>query len=284
MGVTPEIAAKDTIRRLRGTWHGSYGKARCPAHDDRKASLSVIPGDKAVLFKCFAGCTSEAILAALRRGHAFIRADEPTERPLQRRDLRGLCREIWSRALPIRNTPAEKYLVRRGIAHSTIAKFDPAAIVYEEGKQLRLPGLILPIIENRELVALSRILLAADGQKSDQLADPKRTLGDPRGGAVQIGQIENGNLNLAEGFEDAESAIKINGLAGCWSVSGIEQYNRLAIPNHVRRITIYSQHGIGAARVIEKARPHLTKNDRSLEIVMPPPGVDWNEALLAGVI
>jgi len=38
---------------------------RCPAHEDRDASLSVNRGDKGTVFKCFAGCTSVEVLASL---------------------------------------------------------------------------------------------------------------------------------------------------------------------------------------------------------------------------
>jgi hypothetical protein len=45
---------------------GDQWLVRCPAHDDRKASLSVTEGaDGRVLLKCFAGCTTDAIVAAL---------------------------------------------------------------------------------------------------------------------------------------------------------------------------------------------------------------------------
>jgi len=45
---------------------GSQWLARCPAHDDRKASLAVREGDDGrVLVHCHAGCSVEAILAAL---------------------------------------------------------------------------------------------------------------------------------------------------------------------------------------------------------------------------
>jgi len=40
--------------------------ARCPAHDDRNASLSIGEGDDGrVLVKCFAGCSAEQVVAAL---------------------------------------------------------------------------------------------------------------------------------------------------------------------------------------------------------------------------
>lgn len=47
-----------------GTW-----RARCPAHDDRRPSLSIREGDDGrVLLKCHAGCSTEEVLAALGLG------------------------------------------------------------------------------------------------------------------------------------------------------------------------------------------------------------------------
>jgi putative DNA primase/helicase len=39
--------------------------ARCPAHDDRRQSLSVREGEKGIVFHCHAGCESFAVCAAL---------------------------------------------------------------------------------------------------------------------------------------------------------------------------------------------------------------------------
>ncbi|CCA89805.1 genomic island protein (plasmid) [Novosphingobium sp. PP1Y] len=58
---TSESAARQIVKDLKGTWHGRYGKVCCPAHADRRASLSVTPGRKAVLFHCFAGCSQDKI-------------------------------------------------------------------------------------------------------------------------------------------------------------------------------------------------------------------------------
>lgn len=57
----------EILSRLEGV-HGS-GKqysARCPAHDDKRASLSVSVGeDGKILFNCHAGCTPQEITQAL---------------------------------------------------------------------------------------------------------------------------------------------------------------------------------------------------------------------------
>lgn len=57
----------DLLHHLEGV-SGGDGQymAKCPAHDDRRASLSVGVGeDRRILLKCHAGCTTEDITAAL---------------------------------------------------------------------------------------------------------------------------------------------------------------------------------------------------------------------------
>jgi hypothetical protein len=45
---------------------------QCPAHDDRRASLTVRQGDRGVMVKCYAGCETEEVLAALRLSAADL--------------------------------------------------------------------------------------------------------------------------------------------------------------------------------------------------------------------
>src|SRR6516164_2548450 len=45
---------------------GNGWSARCPAHDDRRASLSISAGDDGrALVRCHAGCTAEAVVSAV---------------------------------------------------------------------------------------------------------------------------------------------------------------------------------------------------------------------------
>src|SRR6516164_4055779 len=56
------LAKLPGVKRAGNGW-----SARCPAHDDRRASLSIAQGDDGtVLVKCHAGCDTAAILAAIR--------------------------------------------------------------------------------------------------------------------------------------------------------------------------------------------------------------------------
>ena len=45
--------------------HGDRWQAQCPAHDDKQASLSLREGDKGAVLHCFAGCSTESIVAAI---------------------------------------------------------------------------------------------------------------------------------------------------------------------------------------------------------------------------
>jgi hypothetical protein len=54
-----------TLERVRHKGGGKWD-ACCPAHDDRNPSLSIAEGDNgAVLLKCFAGCETAAVVAAM---------------------------------------------------------------------------------------------------------------------------------------------------------------------------------------------------------------------------
>ncbi len=61
------MTVNDIISRLRGvTGSGKQYTALCPAHDDKKASLSISEGeDGRILLHCFAGCTLHQITDAL---------------------------------------------------------------------------------------------------------------------------------------------------------------------------------------------------------------------------
>ena len=56
----------DFLPRLNGVkQRGSRWSALCPAHADNSPSLSISEGDKAILLKCWAGCTVQEVCAAL---------------------------------------------------------------------------------------------------------------------------------------------------------------------------------------------------------------------------
>ena len=63
-----QLTISDIARGLSKVWwHGDHKfTACCPAHDDRNPSLSVSDKNGKILVKCWAGCTQEEVIGALR--------------------------------------------------------------------------------------------------------------------------------------------------------------------------------------------------------------------------
>src|SRR3954449_3839642 len=58
--------AEQIARALGGKRCARGYIAKCPAHEDRRPSLSIREAGGRVLFKCFAGCSQESVLQALK--------------------------------------------------------------------------------------------------------------------------------------------------------------------------------------------------------------------------
>ena len=111
----------------RGRWYGSYGVACCPAHHDRKPSLSIRDADDGkVLVCCHAGCTQNAVVTALRQ-HGLWTKNGPSRTGAavsaaatnQQDDDDAKCSKsalkVWQSTKPPYGTVVEKYLGSRGL-------------------------------------------------------------------------------------------------------------------------------------------------------------------------
>jgi len=77
---------QDLLERLDGVRPTGDGyMAKCPAHDDRKASLSVTERGGRILLHCHAGCSFEAVRDALSLRNSDLRTDTPELLPGRRR-------------------------------------------------------------------------------------------------------------------------------------------------------------------------------------------------------
>lgn len=86
----PGNAAQLLLSRLDGVKNAGRGWiARCPAHEDRRASLSIAEGDDGrALVHCFGGCAAADVMAALGMQAADLfpaRIDREHLTPAQRR-------------------------------------------------------------------------------------------------------------------------------------------------------------------------------------------------------
>ena len=94
------LSRLDRVRRCGKGWI-----ARCPAHEDKTASLSVSAGaDDRVLLHCFAGCSSAEVVHALglELGDLFVRRLLKDMTPLERSAMREAGRQAqWQAALNV---------------------------------------------------------------------------------------------------------------------------------------------------------------------------------------
>ncbi len=91
------------VSRLDGVKKAGKGyTARCPAHGDKTASLSISPGEHGTLVKCFAGCETADVLAAVGMTFAdlFPRKPAADMTHAERSQVRQAVRESqWAAAL-----------------------------------------------------------------------------------------------------------------------------------------------------------------------------------------
>jgi len=86
-GVSPALGR--ILNKLQGVRKSGTGyTARCPAHDDKRNSLSVLESDGKVLFKCFAGCRTEDIVKVLGVTMADLFEDDKGTKPQARKVLK----------------------------------------------------------------------------------------------------------------------------------------------------------------------------------------------------
>ena len=275
------------VERLGGEWRRSGGMCRCPAHDDRIPSLSVRPGQRRLLFHCFAGCETHEVIRALSALQLLDPApltarDEKAGTPADPgRRNRGAAARLWADARPIGGSPGEAYLRRRGLAlEVSDLRYHPRT-PYGRGPQaLFRPAMLAAVRDESGLVAVHRTFLNAGSARLADLPVPKRTLGMLGRGAVRLSPLRNGILGWAEGIENAIAATQLTGLP-CWATLGTERFARAGLPPSVRQLVLFLDNDPGGRRAETLAREAHRATDVEIEARYPKvPGADWNDVLL----
>ncbi|TKB91790.1 MAG: hypothetical protein E8D41_09965 [Nitrospira sp.] len=93
------MRAAELAERITGAMQfGEKWKACCPAHQDRRPSLTFKDGNKCILLKCFAGCALDEICQALQLRPSDLFFDA-IDRDPQRRKRASQQRERQRQAL-----------------------------------------------------------------------------------------------------------------------------------------------------------------------------------------
>ena len=173
-------AAASIVKSLGCEWKPSGAMCRCPAHDDHRPSLSVRVGERGILFKCFAGCSTIEVIRALRGDQHRIPSNEGgrTMPDGQERQLSGRIRSLWREAGPIGDTPAEVYLASRRLAGSYPSLRYHDRVPYGRGENVCFRPALLAAVEcDTGVIALERLFLdPRTGLPIADLDPPKRPL------------------------------------------------------------------------------------------------------------
>lgn len=282
-----ERRGREIVQRLGGQWRGEGGMCLCPAHDDRRPSLSVRPGDRRLLFHCFAGCAAGEIIRELHAlqllGAEPWPADSDRVAPsaVSGRRSRRLAAGLWRGARPLGGSHAEAYLRSRGLSLDVAdLRYHPRTPYGRGVEAIFRPALLAAVRDETGLVAVHRTFLHPCTPGLADLPVPKRALGRLGTGAVRLRAPCDGSLGWAEGIENAIAATMLFGTP-CWATLGAERFSRAALPPAVRRLILFLDNDAGGRRAEALAREALRGADVRIEARFPETrGADWNDILL----
>lgn len=279
------MSVDDMVQALRGQRNGHGWVAHCPAHDDRKPSLSIdCSEDGKVLVHCHAGCDKAAVIEALvdrglwRRcqpadvimaGHSKNRGSRNTKFAL----------DIWAASRGALGTPAELYLRSRAITISPPAlRFHPR-LKHSSGAYLPAMVAIVTNAQTGEPMAIHRTYL--DNLKSTKadIAPNKMMLGPTRGGVVRLANADEAVM-VGEGIETCLSAMQATGQP-TWAALSASGLRALELPPQIKTVTILVDGDRAGAQAATHSARRWVLQRRHVRIARAPEGFDFNDLLVS---
>jgi len=130
------------------------------------------------------------------------------------------------------------------------------------------------------VVAAQTTLLTHAGWKAPA-AFSRKTTGALGAGAVRLAKATS-ILGLAEGVEDALSALQLTGIPS-WAALGASRMHRVAVPDHVSELHIFAD-ADEAGRAAAERTAHAHRH-RRVVLRYPPEGIkDYNDFLRVAVV
>jgi putative DNA primase/helicase len=142
-----------------------------------------------------------------------------------------------------------------------------------------LPAMIAAVqAPDRAITAVQVTLLSEPGRKAG-VPTPRLNPVPLDAGAVRLAKAAT-VLGLAEGIEDALSAMQLHGLP-CWAALGAGRMHRVGIPAEIQEIIVFADNDDVGRRAAERVvEAHQKK--RRVTVVYPPERFeDWNDYLRA---
>lgn len=290
----PDIAAP--VMALRPA--GNEWVACCPFHADRSPSFTIFDGGRR--FHCFGCGASGDVLDFVQRSYGvalpeaarMLGAGELPKAELPHRaefsdtvkadEQRAKALAIWNRAIPAAGTLAEAYL-----RHRAIEPPYPPDIRFLRlpcGNLGPLPCLIAAVRDAAgEVTGIQRIWLACDGKGKADIAKPKLSLGQVKGGAIRLGDLDDtGTVYVCEGPEDGLSLLDMIG-GPVWVAAGASFLPAMQFPPKVRSIVIGADNDPAGEQAARTAAHAFADRGLSVRIIRPLAGFkDFNDELRGG--
>lgn len=303
---TDQPSARALVAALGGRWHGRYGCACCPAHDDHGPSLSVTERSGKILVHCHAGCAQSAVISALRgRGlwpvptnHGRGSAPPGARRAVPKlvsSDTVDRALDIWHDASPkIDGTPADRYLRERGLVPRVNVDGSgrwPEALRWTDDavrlpNRPRQPALIVAVNDPETLLVsgIQRIFFDAGQPALDARGRKvKRALGAIAGNAATLScePSADGVWGLAEGVETALAARQLLGVP-VWAAISASNMPAVKPPYWARHAVILADHDQAGLDAAARAADALRRKPWILSVRIVRPEVPgWDVADLA---
>ena len=294
-------SARELAVALDGRKSGRGWTTKCPAHDDRTPSLSICERGGKVLVKCWAGCSQQEVIAALRARGLWsgrdrqVRWQPKRSNPRTEKSDASAAERVerallpWRDAQPLHGTLAETYQASRGInllaVHSL--RFHPR--LWHWPSQSDWPAIVALVTNaaSGKPLGTHQTFLARDGRGKAPVDKPRLFAGPIGGGGVWFGEAGPDNeLIVAEGVETTLSAMRLYGAAAGVAALSASGMKALALPPWAQRVRIVADNdtnGIGqsAART---AYRRWTAEGRAVRVALPKAtGADANDALMRGL-
>ena len=289
---TDAISAAQLAKALNGVREGREWKALCPAHNDHKPSLSISEGEGGkVLVKCWAGCTQDAVIAALKARGLWSVRDQHT--PIQRfkpkpvlpveeeRDPAriGQALAIWDEAKPAAGTVVERYLANRGLELPSLAHIRcHPSLRYESGS--RFPAMVGLITDctSGDLIGSHRTFLSPDGSSKAEVGKAKMMLGHSAGGVVRLAP-DSSTIVLGEGIETTIAGMKATQRVG-WAALSTSGMKRVTMPPDVSKVIILVDGDPAGRAAADTLGKQLLRQGKTVQKAEAPDGFDFNDVLL----
>lgn len=266
------LAALEDVKRCGSGW-----QAICPAHEDRKPSLSIAIGtNNRLLLYCHAGCSFDAVISAIDKATDVIATGEIVVPKLNLDQFRAARKQnlalgIWREAIPAKNTLVETYLRTRKITIQIPESLRfHGSLRHPSGRCM--PAMVAAVQDiGGAIVAIHRTYLMPD------LKTDKRMLARCHGHAVRLAPLA-AKIAIAEGIETALSVMQMQRLP-TWAALSAPGMAAIELPKEIREIIICAD-GDQPGREAARALAHrMMREQRIARIRSAPDGKDFNDLL-----